>query len=200
MMTIGSAQQLPLLGPDTPLGPGGDPGVDVDFFPLPPVDQSGPNYTVGGTGYMTALTDRPEVRALMQYIASKEWGRFWAGTAADSDNDMFISPNRRFEEDAYRGIPTQWGIETFAYDSDRDPADAAIRVRIHEFTRRALDADAWRNDASDAMPPEIGTWTSDFETGAFWQGMVDWVDSKKPIEEILADIDAQWAALNAASG
>ena len=31
--------------------------------------------------------------------------------------------------------------------------------------------------------------------GAFWQGMVDWVDGTRTIEQVFADIDAEWAAL-----
>lgn len=31
--------------------------------------------------------------------------------------------------------------------------------------------------------------------GAFWQGMVDWVDGTRTIEEVFADIDAKGAAL-----
>ncbi len=32
--------------------------------------------------------------------------------------------------------------------------------------------------------------------GAFWQGMIDWVDGVRPIDEILADIDTAWAELD----
>jgi len=34
--------------------------------------------------------------------------------------------------------------------------------------------------------------------GAFWQGMLDWVDGVRTIDQVFADIDAEWAALKAA--
>ena len=33
--------------------------------------------------------------------------------------------------------------------------------------------------------------------GAFWQGMLDWVDGIRTIDQVFADIDAEWAALEA---
>ena len=53
-------------------------------------------------------------------------------------------------------------------------------------------------DASDLMPAEIGGHTFDGGLGAFYQGMVDWVDGT-PIEQVFADIDSKWAALRASS-
>jgi len=47
------------------------------------------------------------------------------------------------------------------------------------------------------MPQLIGGWTDDFDPGPFWQGMLDWVDGRRSIEEVFADIDAEWAALKA---
>ena len=31
--------------------------------------------------------------------------------------------------------------------------------------------------------------------GAFWQGMLDWVDGVRTIDQVFADIDEEWAAL-----
>ena len=63
--------------------------------------------------------------------------------------------------------------------------------------RTALDAGVWRYDASDLMPTEIGGWTEGVGPGAFWQGMIDWVDGIRTIDQVFADIDAEWAALEA---
>ena len=49
------------------------------------------------------------------------------------------------------------------------------------------------------MPAEIGALTLDGGLGAFWQGMVDWVDGTRTIEQVFADIDAKWAALRPSS-
>jgi hypothetical protein len=56
-----------------------------------------------------------------------------------------------------------------------------------------------RVDASDAMPADIGTQRDSLEPGAFWQGMLDWVDGTRSLEQVFADIDAEWAALRANS-
>ena len=55
----------------------------------------------------------------------------------------------------------------------------------------------WRYDASDLMPTQIGGWTEGVGPGAFWQGMLDWVDGVRTIDQVFADIDAEWAALKA---
>lgn len=45
-------------------------------------------------------------------------------------------------------------------------------------------ADTYRFDASNAMPPEVGT-------GTFWQGIIAWVEGAD-LDSVLADIDAGW--------
>jgi hypothetical protein len=30
-----------------------------------------------------------------------------------------------------------------------------------------------------------------------WQGLLDWVDGTRTLDQVFADIDAQWAALSA---
>ena len=149
-------------------------GVEIDYFNLPPVEGPGPAPFISGMLRATALSDRPEVRALISYIASPVWGEVWAGQ--DTIGETFISSNRRFDTGSYTG--------------DREAADAAVRVRIHEDNRRALELGTWRSDASDLMPLEFSTWTNDYVPGPFWQGMIDWADQVKPVEEILADIQA----------
>jgi hypothetical protein len=44
------------------LPPGAAPGTDVDYFVLPPVDPDGGTPVFGGTGFVSAFRDRPEVR------------------------------------------------------------------------------------------------------------------------------------------
>ena len=61
----------------------------------------------------------------------------------------------------------------------------------------ALQSNAFRLDASDQMPDEIGGLT-DIGRGAFLQGMLDWVDGIRTIDQVFADIDAEWATLKAA--
>jgi alpha-glucoside transport system substrate-binding protein len=134
----------------------------------------------GGVPVVSALVDRPEVRAFMEFVASPEWGEVWARNT----ESVFTSPNRRFDASAYGDAS--------------DPA-VAVQVRLSELTHSALQSDAFRYDASDAMPDEIGGMTDEFGPGAFWQGMLDWVDGTRSLEQVFADIDAEWAALRANS-
>ena len=43
------------------------------------------------------------------------------------------------------------------------------------------------------MPTEIGGYT-EAGPGAFFQGMVDWVNGTSTIDEVFDEIDAAWAA------
>ena len=113
----------------------------------------------------------------MEFVASPEWGEVWA---ADADGS-FIAANRRFDIAAYG-------------DGAADPA-AAVRAAMATTARTALAADTWRYDASDLMPAEVRGWTDGVGPGAFWQGMLDWVDGISTIDHVLADIDVAWAAL-----
>jgi len=154
-------------------------GTDIDFFALPPVDPSLVTPAVGTASFATALVDRPEVRELMQFIASPDWGKHWAAEPGNS----FFSPNQRFDLSNYG-------------DASHDPG-VGVRRRLHEVAHSALHSDAFRMDASDLMPDEIGGLTVDQRPGAFYQGMVDWVDGTRTIDQVFHDIDAAWAALDA---
>jgi hypothetical protein len=70
-----------------------------------------------------------------------------------------------------------------------------VRRRVAVATLSAVKSNAFRMDASDLMPAEIGGLTFEGGLGAFYQGMVDWVDGTRTIEKVFADIDAAWAAL-----
>lgn len=166
------------LGPHTDLRAPGLIGTDYGVFLLPPIDEADP-ITVTGSGSLAfASSDRPEVRELIEYIASPQWGEVWAGWPADA-NEPFISANKRFLTEAY-------GRGRFS------APDAATRVAIHEIQRSAIDANAWRWDGSDQMPARFGTWAgTPPEPGPFLEGMSDWINEVRPIDEILADLDAE---------
>lgn len=67
-----------------------------------------------------------------------------------------------------------------------------------QLISKAIAADRLRLDGSGMMPPAIG-FISDGEPGSFFRGMVDWADGRRTIDEVFADIDADWAALRAES-
>jgi alpha-glucoside transport system substrate-binding protein len=146
---------------------------------LPPIERSQPPPMTGGADLMSALVDRPEVRAFMEFVASPEWGQSWVRQAEGG----FTPPNRRFDASAFGDAS--------------DPAVAA-HVRLMQLAHSALESGTFRFDASDAMPSAIGGMTDEFGPGAFWRGMLDWVDGVRSIEQVFTDIDAEWAALRAA--
>lgn len=196
MMVTQAYVQASLLGPTTPFGPGGRLGVDIDAFALPPVEAGDPHLTTGSGALVAAMSDRPEVRALIEYIASPTFGAAWATIAAappiapamaragatSPEADIFISGNRRFDVAAYGSV---------------GPDDERVRVAFHELLRDAIDAGTFRYDMSDQTRSDFGTWTAELVPGAFWQGMLDWVDRTRPIDEILADLDAARAEIDA---
>ncbi len=76
-----------------------------------------------------AFADRPEVREVVRYILSPEFG------AQDSQLDEgVIMANRRFDVDNYAPF---WRVQA-------------------ELVYAAMGSDTFRFDASDLMPPEIG--------------------------------------------
>ncbi len=179
--------QAGLVGPVNDADTGPVFGRDVDFFPLPTIETDGPPLTTGGGNVVTAMADRPEVRAFMRYVARPTFGEAWAGVARSTGDAPFISANRRFSRPAFD-----------AASGDRD--DYESRLAMQEYSRAALEAGTWRFDMSDQMPLEFGSWTPELVPGPIWQGMIDWVDQTKPIGQILADIDAARAEMDAAAG
>jgi alpha-glucoside transport system substrate-binding protein len=161
------------------LPPGARVGTDIDYFMLPTLDAGDPTPLIANPSFASALVDRPEVRAFMEFAASPEWGRIWAAF----EYSDFTSPNQRFNS---------------TYAADGDPA-IAIRTQLAGLAQSALGSGTLRVDASDAMPGAIGAQGASLEPGAFWRGMLDWVDGVRSIDQVFADIDAEWAALRANS-
>lgn len=75
-----------------------EPGVDYDFFYLPPIDEAYGKPVLGAGDIYAMFNDRPEVRAVMQYFSTGESLRGWieAGGAIsphnDSDLDWYGDP------------------------------------------------------------------------------------------------------------
>ena len=159
--------------------PNSEFGSDINVFPLPPMNTNQPTPAIAAALFATPLVDTPEVRKFMEFVASPEWGEIWATDPAGH----FVSANRRFDVSTYG-------------DADSDPF-IAFNIEIDSIARTAAEAGVLRFDASDLMPPEIGGGSDGETPGAFWQGMLDWVDGVRSIDEVFADIDAEWAALSA---
>ncbi len=106
-------------------------GSAVDVFVLPSMEGGEPPILAAGE-FAAAFTDRPEVHALLQYLATPEAGAAWAAAGG------FVSPHRSFD--------------TGRYGDDLDRRMAEI----------LNSADVIRLDGSDDMLPSVGTdtfWT-----------------------------------------
>ena len=158
------------------------PGVDVAFFPFPPLDVGDTLPVSGGGGFFSVIADRPEIRRFVRYVASPRWGEEWAAAPLS----QFLSPNARFDP--------------AAYGRDADPVVAAVRRAMGEFARAAIADGSFRFDASDLMPGTIGSFDREELTeGEFWRGMIDVVDGARTMDQVLSDIEAAWLDLEAAS-
>jgi alpha-glucoside transport system substrate-binding protein len=83
----------------------------------------------GGGDVAIAVSDRPEVRAVIRGLASPAWGKVWAETASNF-------------------LPAHLGFDLEAFG---DPTRAAIASLVSD----ANDAGQFRFDASDQMPSDI---------------------------------------------
>ncbi len=134
---------------------GKEAGVDASFFYFPPIEEEFGSPVLGGGDPIGMFNDRPEVRALMEYLATPQGAEVWVKTGG------FISPNR--------SVPLDW------YTNDVDWLQGKIMQN----------ADVFRFDASDLMPPEVGV-------GTFWSGMIDWVSGEKDTDTVLQEIEDSW--------
>ena len=129
-------------------------GRDYDFFYLPPIDDKYGRPVLGGGDIMAMFNDRPEVRAVMRYLTTAE------------------SVKRLVEEGgviaSHRDAPFEW------YSDLTSLKTAQI----------LYEADAFRFDASDLMPGNVGT-------GTFRQGIIDWVNGAD-LDSVLREIDSSW--------
>ncbi len=104
-------------------------GVDSDFFYLPPIDPTYGSPVLGAGDVFSMFNDRPEVRAVLEYLATADAAMAWV------QNGGFISPNST--------VPSDW------YSNPVDAGQAAILAN----------ATTLRFDASDLMPAEVGAGT-----------------------------------------
>jgi len=133
-------------------------GTQTTIFPFPIVG-GGQRGVLGAGDMIAAFTDRPEVREVVRFLISPEFG---AGMASHSFG--YLSPDRRVDPNLY----------------------PPFFEKQAELIQDALTIDAFRFDASDLMPVEIGQ-------GAFWEGMLNYLDQgPESIDRILEEIEASW--------
>jgi alpha-glucoside transport system substrate-binding protein len=110
-------------------------GEDVAAFPTPSIDDAYRESMVGSTRHTIVYADRPEVREVMRFITSPQFG-----VAHLNESPNLLIANRRFDVAEYR-------------DWRRDLAPSLAQ---------AMAADLFRDDGSDLMPPRVGSgpiWT-----------------------------------------
>jgi DNA-binding SARP family transcriptional activator/ABC-type glycerol-3-phosphate transport system substrate-binding protein len=107
----------------------GSIGRTTDAFPFPTPSPAFRDAVVGGMGMALVFADRPEVREVVRFLASPEFGREWF-TAGDGN----LSANGRFDASTY---------------------DPPWR-RLSHVLDTALAEDTFRVDGGDLMPPEVG--------------------------------------------
>ena len=135
-------------------------GVDYDWFPFPTIDQEGALFA----GELTmAFRNAPEVRDFMERFAGEEVQCAMGGEPGSAR----LSGNINVGPDCYE---------------NEILADASVVLTD------AIEGGTGRFDASDLMPPEVGT-------GSFWTGMVEYMQQgPDALPTVLEDIDASWPA------
>ena len=129
---------------------------NVGIFVLPPVEDGYDGTPILGGGDMAAaFTNDPDVVEIMEFITSDKFGEPWAAAGG------WLSPHKTFDNSAYSDDITR---------------------QIAELVQQA---DVFRFDASDLMPPEVGA-------GTFWDNMVAWTAGEKTLEESLTAIEESW--------
>jgi alpha-glucoside transport system substrate-binding protein len=108
---------------------GTEAGVDSSFFYFPPIEEEYGSPVLGAGDMFVMFDDRPEVRALLEYLATPEAAQPWIEAGG------FVSPNQ--------SVPLDW------YGTYPNDALASILA----------DASTFRFDASDTMPAEVGSGT-----------------------------------------
>jgi alpha-glucoside transport system substrate-binding protein len=133
-------------------------GVDYDWFPFPPIDQEG---TLFAGELAVVFRDAPEIRDFLEQFMGEEVQCAMGGEVGSSR----ISPNVQVGPDCY---------------ANQILSDAS------EVLTGALEAGNGRFDASDLMPPAVGS-------GSFWTGMVEYMQQgPDALPTVLADIEASW--------
>jgi alpha-glucoside transport system substrate-binding protein len=133
-------------------------GTDYDWFPFPPIDQEG---TLFAGEFIVAFRDAPEVQDFMERFTSQDVQCAQGGEQASSR----VSPRVDVGADCY--------VNTILADSSTILTDA-------------IEAGNARFDASDLMPPEVGS-------NSFWTGMITYVQSgPDSLQGVLDDIEGSW--------
>ena len=105
------------------------PGETVGFFYLPPIDEAYGSPVLGAADMFVMFNDRPEVRALLEYLATPESSAAWIARGG------FVAANKNVPLSEYTTYP-----ET-------------------DLSKMVANATTFGFDASDLMPADVGAGT-----------------------------------------
>jgi alpha-glucoside transport system substrate-binding protein len=143
-------------------GPSAFSDGEIDVFYLPALDVEGRALLAYGT-YAVALRDAPEVWAMVAYLGSAEYAEARQRSQAsrvDGDVSGFLSANTRQDLGVYSPIEQKM-------------------VRILQ------EGQPMRFDASDLMPPEVGS-------GSFWVEGTKAVNGDVTVTAAVDAVEASW--------
>jgi alpha-glucoside transport system substrate-binding protein len=145
---------------------GVEPKTDYDFFPFPSIDGNDGALMAGSL--MAVFSDRAEVAEFLDLYGSAE-----AQCGLGSDPAVgLISSNINVESDCYANELISQAAETLS---------------------EALANEVARFDASDLMPPAVGS-------GEFWNGMNNYTNNGPDnLDSVLESIDAAWPSSDSSS-
>ena len=134
-----------------------DPETQSALFYFPPIDEAQGRPVLGSGDIVSAFNMDPEVRAVMEYLATPEAAEYWAKAGG------LISPNSQ--------VPFEW------YES------GLLRTQAEMMQN----ASVLRFDASDLMPGQVGAgsfWTGmvDYVGGADLDTVLSDIDASWPME------------------
>lgn len=139
-----------------PAGTAVGAGRAVDTFVLPGVDADAVAPLVVGADVAVALDDHADTQRLMRFLAEADVGRSWVEAGG------YISPK------------TSIGLEAYPAGFERELAEVVLAT------------DDLVLDASDAMPPSVGT-------TPFWNGAVAWMTGAITYDELATTLDDAFA-------
>ena len=102
---------------------------EIAYFVMPPIETAYADTVLGSAVFAAPMTDRPEVRELMRFLAGPNFGVELAQSAGSG----FIAANRQFRH-TYNGRDSRVNLRVVAHD--------------------ALEAGRFRFDGSVAMGPD----------------------------------------------
>jgi alpha-glucoside transport system substrate-binding protein len=138
--------------------PEAEAGVDYDWFPFPPIDQEG---TLFAGEFMVTFRDAPEVRDFIERFTAQDAQCAQGGEVGSSR----VSARADVGPDCY---------------ANEILADAS------EVLLEALENDTGRFDASDQMPPAVGS-------GSFWSEMMTYMQQgPDSLTTVLDEIESTW--------